>query len=104
MAKAGTNIASIAEPLLVCAMNTKKGAAHTPVTDPILEDGRKGQIMVRVEIYEKGITYHAALTLDNLFDAEERELAKILKRAGYSFRVTPIEEPVEKKEGAEDDF
>ena len=64
----------------------------------------RGYKMVKVEIYEKGITYHAALTLDNLFDAEERELSKILKRAGYSYRVTPIEEPAEKKEGAEDDF
>lgn len=59
--------------------------------------------MLKVEIYEKGITYHSALTLDGLFEAELRELAKILQRAGYAYRVTPIED--EKKEGVNtDDF
>lgn len=59
--------------------------------------------MLKVEIYEKGITYHSALTLDGLYDAELRELAKILQRVGHSYRVTPIEEP--KEEGVNtDDF
>lgn len=59
--------------------------------------------MLKVEIYEKGITYHSALTLYGLYDAELRELAKILQRLGHSYRVTPIEEP--KDEGVtNDDF
>ena len=79
-------------------MSTKKGAAHTPVTDLILEDGRKGKTMVKIEIYEKNITYHSAITLE-VNDADRRELERILIACGLMYRVTPIEEEVEK-----DDF
>ncbi len=54
--------------------------------------------MVKIEIYEKGITYHSAITLE-VNDADRRELERILIACGHMYRVTPIEKEVE-----EDDF
>ena len=55
--------------------------------------------MVKIEIYEKNITYHSAITLE-VNDADRRELERILLTYGYAFRVTPIE----KEKGEDDDF
>lgn len=57
-----------------------------------------GKDMVKIEIYEKGITYHSAITLE-VNDADRRELERILIACGHMYRVTPIEKEVE-----EDDF
>lgn len=54
--------------------------------------------MVKIEIYEKNITYHSAITLE-VNDADRRELERILIACGLMYRVTPIEKEVEK-----DDF
>lgn len=55
--------------------------------------------MVKIEIYEKGITYHSALTLEVTVE-ELRALDKILRATGNAYRVTPIDDG----KGAKDDF
>lgn len=59
--------------------------------------------MYKVEIYEKGITYHSAMTIDVRSIKRLRELEEILLETGHMYRVQPVEEP--KAEGVKtDDF
>ena len=59
--------------------------------------------MFKVEIYEKGITYHSAMTIDVQNIKRLRELEEILLETGHMYRVQPVEEP--KEEGVKtDDF
>lgn len=59
--------------------------------------------MYKVEIYEKGITYHSAITIDVKNIKRLRELEETLLETGHMYRVQPVEEP--KDEGVKtDDF
>lgn len=59
--------------------------------------------MYKVEIYEKGITYHSAMAIDVRSIKQLRELEEILLETGHMYRVQPVEEP--KDEGVKtDDF
>lgn len=51
--------------------------------------------MYKVEIYEKGITYHSAMTIDVQNIKRLRELEEILLETGHMYRVQPVEEPKE---------
>lgn len=48
--------------------------------------------MMKVEIYEKGITYHSSLTIDVKNMKRLRELEEILIETGHMYRVTPVED------------
>ena len=62
----------------------------------------RGYKMVKVKIYEKGMTYHSAITLDVDSEKHRRELEEILIACGNPYMVEPVEknpfmvEPVEK--------
>lgn len=47
--------------------------------------------MVKVKIYEKGMTYHSAITLD-VDEKNRRELEEILIACGNPYMVEPVEE------------
>lgn len=48
--------------------------------------------MVKVKIYEKGMTYHSAITLDVESEKHRRELEEILIACGNPYMVEPVEE------------
>ena len=48
--------------------------------------------MVKVKIYEKGMTYHSAITLDVVSIQHRRELEEILIACGNPYMVEPVEE------------
>lgn len=59
--------------------------------------------MYKVEIYEKGITYHSSMTIEVKNIKRLRELEEILLETGHMYRVTPdTDEP--QKEVMDDDF
>ncbi len=47
--------------------------------------------MVKVKIYEKGMTYHSAITLD-VDERNRRELEEILIACGNPYMVEPVAE------------
>ena len=47
--------------------------------------------MVKVKIYEKGMTYHSAITLDVDSEKHRRELEEILIACGNPYMVEPVE-------------
>lgn len=51
----------------------------------------RGYKMVKVKIYEKGMTYHSAITLD-VDEKNRRELEEILIACGNPYMVEPVEE------------
>lgn len=48
--------------------------------------------MVKVKIYEKGMTYHSAITLDVDSEKHRRELEEILIACGNPYMVEPVAE------------
>lgn len=51
----------------------------------------RGYKMVKVKIYEKGMTYHSAITLD-VDERNRRELEEILIACGNPYMVEPVAE------------
>lgn len=51
----------------------------------------RGFKMVKVKIYEKGMTYHSAITLD-VDERNRRELEEILIACGNPYMVEPVAE------------
>lgn len=60
--------------------------------------------MLKVEIYEKGITYHSSLTINIKNMKRLRDLEEILIGTGHMYRVAPVEDEPEKEGVKEDDF
>ena len=60
--------------------------------------------MYKVEIYEKGITYHSAMTIDVQSIKRLRDLEEILLETGHTYRVQPVEDEPKKEGVTTDDF
>lgn len=60
--------------------------------------------MYKVEIYEKGITYHSAMAIDVRSIKQLRELEEILLETGHMYRVEPVEDEPKETGVTEDDF
>ena len=60
--------------------------------------------MYKVEIYEKGITYHSAMTIDVNSIKRLRELEEILLETGHMYRVQPVEDKPKETGVKTDDF
>lgn len=60
--------------------------------------------MYKVEIYEKGITYHSAMTIDVQNIKRLRELEEILLETGHMYRVQPVEDEPKETGVKDDDF
>lgn len=60
--------------------------------------------MVKVKIYEKGMTYHSAITLEVANEKHRRELEEILIACGNPYMVEPVAEITFVVGGDKDDF